>query len=99
MGITCSRESRATARRFCRNRWTNTPSRVGQCGKDMSMKFVSFRSSDGTVRGGILHGSEIRMLPRSGSDDVLAHIASGALQPVYEGSTVPLSEMTLLAPL
>jgi 2-keto-4-pentenoate hydratase/2-oxohepta-3-ene-1,7-dioic acid hydratase in catechol pathway len=46
-----------------------------------------------------LHGSEIHPLPRTGSDDVLAHIASGASQPAYEGNSIPLADVTLLAPL
>jgi 2-keto-4-pentenoate hydratase/2-oxohepta-3-ene-1,7-dioic acid hydratase in catechol pathway len=61
------------------------------------MKLVSFKHKDGAVRGGVLAGETIRTLPRSGNDDVLSYIASGAVGSL--GEEIPLSEITLLAPL
>ena len=63
------------------------------------MQFVSFRYKDGTVRGGVLEGESIRLLQASGTDDVLAHIASGRATPIFEDATVPRSEVRMLAPL
>jgi len=63
------------------------------------MKLISFKHKDGTVRGGVLLGDQVRPLKKSGTDDVLAHIASGAAEPLFEGEALALSEVTLLAPL
>jgi 2-keto-4-pentenoate hydratase/2-oxohepta-3-ene-1,7-dioic acid hydratase in catechol pathway len=63
------------------------------------MKFVTFRHNDGSIRGGVLEGSVIRAIARSGADDVLSHIASGAASPAYSGLSIPTDEVTLLAPL
>lgn len=63
------------------------------------MQFVSFRHKDGTVRGGVLEGENIRLLQASGTDDVLAHIASGRATPIFEDATVPRSQVRMLAPL
>ncbi|HVG27933.1 MAG TPA: fumarylacetoacetate hydrolase family protein [Acidobacteriaceae bacterium] len=63
------------------------------------MKFVSFKDKQGAVRGGVLEGSTIRPLARSGSDDVLAHIASGSSAPSFEGETIPVDQVSLLAPI
>jgi 2-keto-4-pentenoate hydratase/2-oxohepta-3-ene-1,7-dioic acid hydratase in catechol pathway len=61
------------------------------------MKLVSFKHRDGAVRGGLLSGETLRRLPAGGNDDVLAYIASGGAG--LPGEEVPLSEVTLLAPL
>ena len=64
------------------------------------MKFVSFRHKDGAVHGGVLEGSRVRVLASTGTgDDVIAHIASGAAAPAFEGGDVALADVTLLAPL
>jgi 2-keto-4-pentenoate hydratase/2-oxohepta-3-ene-1,7-dioic acid hydratase in catechol pathway len=61
------------------------------------MKIVSFKHEGGWTGGGLLFGDTIRRFPASGSDDVLAYIESGAMLPL--GEEVPLSKVTLLAPL
>jgi len=61
------------------------------------MKVVSFKHESGWIGGGLLAGSTIRRFPASGSDDVLAYIGSGAKSPL--GEELPLSKVTLLAPL
>lgn len=63
------------------------------------MKLVSFTHKNSAVRGGVLEGEAIRPLISSGSDDVLAFIASGEATPKQDGTTIPLNEVTLLAPL
>lgn len=63
------------------------------------MKLVSFRHKSDAVRGGVLEGENVRPWISSGSDDALAFIASGRTAPDYDGTTIPLSEVTLLAPL
>lgn len=64
------------------------------------MKFVSFTHNAGEVRGGVLQGEMVQPLRRSGvGDDVLAHIAGRDAQPSFEGEPLPLSEVTLVAPL
>jgi 2-keto-4-pentenoate hydratase/2-oxohepta-3-ene-1,7-dioic acid hydratase in catechol pathway len=62
------------------------------------MKFVSFRHKDGPIRGGVLHDGSVHPLPPTGSDDVLAHIASGKAAPEL-GDPIPLAEIRLMAPL
>lgn len=62
------------------------------------MKLVSF-IHDHDIRGGVLADSEIHPLRRSGSDDVLAHIASGRSTPALEGPPISLDNATLVAPL
>ena len=62
------------------------------------MKFVSFRHKNGDVRGGVLRDVHIQPLAHTG-DDLLAHITGGNANPVLEGYAIPLSEVTLLAPL
>jgi 2-keto-4-pentenoate hydratase/2-oxohepta-3-ene-1,7-dioic acid hydratase in catechol pathway len=61
------------------------------------MKLVSFKLKNGAVRGGVLAGETIRTLPNNGSDEVLSYIASGGVGSL--GEEIPLSEVTLLAPL
>jgi 2-keto-4-pentenoate hydratase/2-oxohepta-3-ene-1,7-dioic acid hydratase in catechol pathway len=61
------------------------------------MKLVSFKLKDGAVRGGVLAGETIRTLPNNGSDEVLSYISSGGVGSL--GEEIPLSEVTLLAPL
>ena len=61
------------------------------------MKIVSFKHESGWTGGGLLFGEKIRRFPASGSDDVLAYIESGATSPL--GEEIPLSTVTLLAPL
>lgn len=58
------------------------------------MKFVSFRHN-GSVRSGVLDGESIRPL----AGDLLAHIAGGAAQPVFDGEALPASQVEMLAPL
>ncbi|HEV2578907.1 MAG TPA: fumarylacetoacetate hydrolase family protein [Acidobacteriaceae bacterium] len=61
------------------------------------MKIVSFKLKDGSTGGGILVGENIRRLPTTGADDVLAFIESGGTLPL--GEEIPSNEVTLLAPL
>lgn len=63
------------------------------------MKLISFRHKNGAVRGGVLEGSIVLPLVHSGTDDVLSYIAAGNATPSFEGTSVPLNEITLLAPL
>jgi 2-keto-4-pentenoate hydratase/2-oxohepta-3-ene-1,7-dioic acid hydratase in catechol pathway len=63
------------------------------------MRFVSFRSNDGALRGGMLDGGHVHPLVGTGGDAVLAHIQSGRSQPILDGPSLPLSTVTLLAPL
>jgi len=61
------------------------------------MKIVSFKHESGWLGAGVIYGDTIRTLPKSGSDDVLAYIESGAALPL--GEELPLNKVTLLAPL
>lgn len=63
------------------------------------MKLVSFTYKNSTIRSGVLEGETIHPLLPSGNDDVLAFVASGEGAPKQDGTTIPLSEVTLLAPL
>jgi 2-keto-4-pentenoate hydratase/2-oxohepta-3-ene-1,7-dioic acid hydratase in catechol pathway len=63
------------------------------------VKLISFRHKDGTVRGGILENETVRPLVPFGSDDILTFIESGASAPKQDVTTVPLRDVTLLAPL
>lgn len=63
------------------------------------MKLVSFTQGSGPVRGGVLEGEGIRPFKTSGADPVLSVIAQGGAVPALEDRTVPLAEVTLLAPL
>jgi 2-keto-4-pentenoate hydratase/2-oxohepta-3-ene-1,7-dioic acid hydratase in catechol pathway len=63
------------------------------------MKLVSFTHNDGVIRGGLLQDQFVQPLRHSQEDDVLAHILSGNALPVFEGSPIPLDEITLMAPL
>ena len=73
-------------------------------GSETSMKIVSYRQKDGTVRGGVLQGERISRLPKAadarfGGDDVIAQIASGEAAAFDAASSVALADVTLLAPL
>ncbi|HTV08666.1 MAG TPA: fumarylacetoacetate hydrolase family protein [Candidatus Aquilonibacter sp.] len=61
------------------------------------MKLVSFKDKNGAIGGGLLAGDVIHQLPNSGSDDVLSYIEAGGSGSF--GKEIPLSEVTLLAPL
>lgn len=61
------------------------------------MKIVSFKHQSGWTGGGVHFGDTIRRFPATGSDDVLAYIESGGLSDL--GEELPLSKVTLLAPL
>jgi 2-keto-4-pentenoate hydratase/2-oxohepta-3-ene-1,7-dioic acid hydratase in catechol pathway len=61
------------------------------------VKLVTFRH-DGKVCSGVLEGATVRPLVATGGDDALVLIASGDA-PKYDDATIPLSEVTLLAPL
>ncbi len=63
------------------------------------MKLVTYRQSDGAIRGGILNGESIHPLPPSGHDAVLSYIqhAQSVRQP--DSGTIPRDSVTLLAPL
>jgi 2-keto-4-pentenoate hydratase/2-oxohepta-3-ene-1,7-dioic acid hydratase in catechol pathway len=66
------------------------------------VKLVTFRHNGATskeARGGVMEGATIRPFVRIGDDDVLALITSGAAEPHYDGAAIPLSQVTLLAPL
>jgi 2-keto-4-pentenoate hydratase/2-oxohepta-3-ene-1,7-dioic acid hydratase in catechol pathway len=63
------------------------------------MKFVAFKHHDEVIHGGVLDGQTVRPLRSSPGDPVLAHIVSGLAEPVIEGRSIPLSEVTLMAPL
>ena len=62
------------------------------------MKLVSFRH-EGVVRGGVLHSDHVHPLPQTGGDDVLAYIASGNAAPAHQAESIPLADITLVAPL
>ena len=62
------------------------------------MKLITFRHNE-SVRGGVLEDATVKPLAETGGDDVLALIASGNAEPKFDGTTIPLSEVTLLAPL
>lgn len=61
------------------------------------MKIVSFKHKNGWTGAGVLSGETIRQLSSAGRDDVLAFIQTRGRLPL--GEDVPLSEVTLLAPL
>jgi 2-keto-4-pentenoate hydratase/2-oxohepta-3-ene-1,7-dioic acid hydratase in catechol pathway len=63
------------------------------------MKFVTFETADGTVRGGVLQGDHIRAILSSAEDAVLGYIRSGAMHPVLETGSFALADVKLLAPL
>ncbi|HWZ51893.1 MAG TPA: fumarylacetoacetate hydrolase family protein [Granulicella sp.] len=63
------------------------------------MKFISFSSNNGAVRGGVLEGDRVRPLTQTGADPVLAHIQSGRPHPELDGSSLLLDDVRLLAPL
>jgi len=63
------------------------------------MKFVTFQTADGNVRGGVLQGDHIRAILSSADDAVLAYIRSGAMHPVLETGSHALADVKLLAPL
>lgn len=63
------------------------------------MKFISYKHKDGSIRGGVLQGDVVQPLRQAGVDDVLAHIQSGDVSPAFEGSSIALNEITLMAPL
>jgi hypothetical protein len=63
------------------------------------MKFSLFRSHDGAIRGGVLDGDRVNTLARAGTDGVVLHIQNGNSQPILDGSSLPLSTVTLLLPL
>jgi 2-keto-4-pentenoate hydratase/2-oxohepta-3-ene-1,7-dioic acid hydratase in catechol pathway len=62
------------------------------------MKLITYRESTGTIRGGVLEGDTVLPLPATGHDDILAFIQSGDSEPTL-GAPIPLSSVTLLAPL
>ncbi len=63
------------------------------------MKIVTFRGTDGQVRGGVLEGNRVYPLPETGGDDTLAAIRSGVIHAAPEGQSIPSEGLTLLAPL
>ena len=63
----------------------------------IQMKIVAFKHESGWTGGGVLFADTIRRFPASGTDDVLAYMESGAMLP--PGEELPLSKVTLLAPL
>ncbi|MGA2249893.1 fumarylacetoacetate hydrolase family protein [Terracidiphilus sp.] len=62
------------------------------------MKLITFRHN-GDVRGGVLEDATVKPLAATGGDDALALIASGNAEPRFDGTAIPLSDVTLLAPL
>jgi 2-keto-4-pentenoate hydratase/2-oxohepta-3-ene-1,7-dioic acid hydratase in catechol pathway len=62
------------------------------------MKLITYRESTGTIRSGVLEGDTVLPLPATGHDDILAFIQSGDSEPTL-GAPIPLSSVTLLAPL
>ena len=62
------------------------------------MKLITFRHRE-DVRSGLLEGKTIRPLAATTGDDALALIASGDAEPKLDGATIPLNDITLLAPL
>jgi 2-keto-4-pentenoate hydratase/2-oxohepta-3-ene-1,7-dioic acid hydratase in catechol pathway len=62
------------------------------------VKLITFRHNGG-VRGGVLEGTTVKPLTATGGDDALALIASGGAEPSFDGTEIPLSDVTLLAPL
>lgn len=63
------------------------------------MKFVSFTHKGGPIRGGVLQVETVLPFTAMGPDPVLAHIQQGAAAPALESEALPLSEVTLLAPI
>ncbi len=63
------------------------------------MKIISFRSADGSVRGGVLDGDRVIPFSPTGADDVLSFIVSGSASPNFDAFPLPLQGLHLLAPL
>jgi 2-keto-4-pentenoate hydratase/2-oxohepta-3-ene-1,7-dioic acid hydratase in catechol pathway len=63
------------------------------------MKFVTYRTAEGTRRSGLLQGDHIRPIRGTEDDVVLAHIQSGADHPALETTSIPLADVKLRAPL
>ena len=63
------------------------------------MKLVTYRQSDGAIRGGILDGDSIHPLPPSGHDAVLSYIQHAESVPLPNSENIPRDSVTLLAPL
>jgi 2-keto-4-pentenoate hydratase/2-oxohepta-3-ene-1,7-dioic acid hydratase in catechol pathway len=62
------------------------------------VKLITFRHNGG-IRSGVLKDATVKPLIATGGDDALALIASGDAEPSFDGAAIPLSEVTLLAPL
>ncbi|WP_158944964.1 fumarylacetoacetate hydrolase family protein [Granulicella sp. S190] len=63
------------------------------------MKLVSFSSKEYAVCGGVLEGDRVRPFGQGEADPVLAYIRSGSSLPAFDGASLPLDEVRLLAPL
>lgn len=66
------------------------------------MKIVTFKGTDGQVRGGVLEGDRVYPLPETGGDDTLAAIRNGVIHVIHaarDGQSIPLEGLSLLAPL
>jgi 2-keto-4-pentenoate hydratase/2-oxohepta-3-ene-1,7-dioic acid hydratase in catechol pathway len=63
------------------------------------MKFVTYRTAEGTLRSGLLQGDHIRPLRSSAEDAVLAHIRTGEPHPALDTDSIPLTDVLLRAPL
>jgi len=59
------------------------------------MKFITYLSPKGTVHSGVLEGEFVHAL----SGDLLAYMASEATHPMLSDETLPMREVTVLAPL
>lgn len=63
------------------------------------MKLVSFTRDGVAVQGGVLEGDTVRPFQSNDIDPVLAHIASQEALPKLANETLPMSAVTLLAPI
>ena len=62
------------------------------------MKLITFRHNE-SIRSGVLEDATVKPLVATGGDDVVGLIASEDTKPKFDGTAIPLSDVTLLAPL
>ena len=62
------------------------------------MKLITFRHNE-SIRSGVLENATVKPLAATGGDDVLGLIANEDTKPKFDGTAIPLSDVTLLAPL
>jgi 2-keto-4-pentenoate hydratase/2-oxohepta-3-ene-1,7-dioic acid hydratase in catechol pathway len=62
------------------------------------VKLITFRHN-GAIRSGVLENETVKPLAPTGGDDALSWIVGGNAEPNRDGTTIPVGEVTLLAPL